>query len=60
MLVELVCDDRRHLLEVTNRIRQLDGVHTTESFVYLDLRKQIYDWGARASGDGGGGDGERD
>ncbi len=53
VLVELVCDDRRHLLEVTNRIRALDGVRSTESFVYLELRKQIYDWGARSARDGG-------
>ncbi len=52
VLVEIVCDDRRHLLEVTNRIRALDGVQTTESFVYLELRKQIYDWGARVTGTG--------
>jgi len=48
LLVELVCEDRRHLLDVTNRIRGLDGVVSTESFLYLELWKQLYDWGARA------------
>ena len=48
LLVEVVCTDGRHLLDVTNRIRALDGVTTTESFLYLELRKQLYDWGARA------------
>jgi Lrp/AsnC family transcriptional regulator, regulator for asnA, asnC and gidA len=48
LLVELVCEDRRHLLDVTNRIRALDGVVSTESFLYLELWKQLYDWGARA------------
>lgn len=47
ILVELVCADRRELLGVTNRIRALDTVVSTESFLYLELWKQIYDWGAR-------------
>lgn len=47
VLVELVCVDRRHLLELTNRIRALDGVVTTEAFPYLQLCKQVYAWGAR-------------
>jgi Lrp/AsnC family transcriptional regulator, regulator for asnA, asnC and gidA len=50
LLVELVCTDRRHLLDLTNRIRSLDGVASTESFLYLELWKQLYDWGARAEG----------
>jgi Lrp/AsnC family transcriptional regulator, regulator for asnA, asnC and gidA len=52
ILVELVCADRRQLLEVTSRIRELDGVLSTESFLYLELYKQLYDWGASA-GNGG-------
>ena len=47
VIVEVLCVDRRHLLDVTNRIRALDGVHSTESFLYLELWKQLYDWGAR-------------
>ena len=47
VIVELVCTDRRHLLELTNRIRGLDGVVSTESFPYLQLCKQVYAWGAR-------------
>jgi Lrp/AsnC family transcriptional regulator for asnA, asnC and gidA len=46
LLVELVCADRRQLLDVTTRIREIDGVVSTESFVYLELWKQLYDWGA--------------
>jgi Lrp/AsnC family transcriptional regulator, regulator for asnA, asnC and gidA len=46
ILVELVCADRRQLLALTNRIRALDGVVSTESFLYLELWKQLYDWGA--------------
>jgi Lrp/AsnC family transcriptional regulator for asnA, asnC and gidA len=46
ILVEIVCGDRRDLLDVTNRIRALDGVTSTETFLYLELWKQLYDWGA--------------
>jgi Lrp/AsnC family transcriptional regulator for asnA, asnC and gidA len=47
ILVELVCADRRQLLDLTNRLRALEGVVSTESFLYLALWKQLYDWGAR-------------
>ena len=47
VIVELVCEDRRHLLEVTNRLRAIDGVVSTETFLYLQLCKQVYTWGAR-------------
>jgi Lrp/AsnC family transcriptional regulator for asnA, asnC and gidA len=48
LLVEIVCEDDDHLLEVINkRIRSLPGVRSTESFVYLKLRKQTYTWGTR-------------
>jgi len=56
LLVEVVCADRRGLLDVTNRLRSLEGVVSTETFLYLDLWKQLYDWGARVhegSADGG-------
>ena len=46
ILVELVCADKRQFLDLTNRIRALEGVVSTESFLYLELLKQIYDWGA--------------
>jgi Lrp/AsnC family transcriptional regulator for asnA, asnC and gidA len=48
LLVEVVCEDDEHLLEVINkRIRAVPGVVHTETFVYLRLRKQIYTWGTR-------------
>ena len=46
VLVELVSTDRRDLLELITRVRTLDGVSTTETFVYLDLAKQLFDFGA--------------
>jgi len=48
LLAEVVCEDDDHLLElIGDRIRGLDGVEGTESFVYLKLRKQLYNWGTR-------------
>jgi Lrp/AsnC family transcriptional regulator, regulator for asnA, asnC and gidA len=48
ILAEVVCEDDEHLLEVLNtKIRALPGVHGTETFVYLKLRKQLYNWGTR-------------
>jgi Lrp/AsnC family transcriptional regulator for asnA, asnC and gidA len=45
LVIEVVAADRRGLLDVTNRMRELDGVVSTETFLYLDLVKQLYDWG---------------
>jgi Lrp/AsnC family transcriptional regulator, regulator for asnA, asnC and gidA len=47
LVVEVVAPDRHALLDVTNRMRVLDGVVSTETFLYLDLVKQLYDWGTR-------------
>ena len=47
LVVEVVATDRRGLLEITNRMRALEGVVSTETFLYLDLVKQLYDWGTR-------------
>ena len=49
ILVELVCADRGDLLAHINRIRELPGVTATETFVYLDIAKQVYDIGAAPS-----------
>lgn len=48
ILAEVVCEDDDHLLELLNgRVRTLPGVRRTESFVYLKLSKQTYEWGTR-------------
>jgi len=48
LLVEVVCEDDDHLLDlICQRIRLLPGVRSTETFVYLKLRKQLYNWGTR-------------
>jgi len=48
LLVEVVCEDDDELLDLlSRRIRTLPGVASTETFVYLKLNKQHYDWGTR-------------
>jgi Lrp/AsnC family transcriptional regulator for asnA, asnC and gidA len=48
LLVEVVCEDDHELLDlVSRRIRTLPGVVSTETFVYLKLNKQHYNWGTR-------------
>ncbi len=48
MLVELVCTDDEHLLALLNdKIRAVEGVSATETFMYLKLAKQTYAWGTR-------------
>ena len=48
LLFELVCEDDDHLLTLLNdRVRAIAGVRSTETFMYLRLRKQTYAWGTR-------------
>src|SRR3954469_18477673 len=48
ILVEVIAESDEHLLEiVTKRIRAIPQVLSTETFVYLKLRKQTYSWGVR-------------
>ena len=48
LLVELVCTDDQHLLDLLNdKIRTVKGVAATETFMYLKLAKQTYAWGTR-------------
>nr|WP_206070340.1 Lrp/AsnC family transcriptional regulator [Knoellia sp. DB2414S] len=48
ILVEVVCEDDDDLLQLlTGSIRTLPGVQSTETFVYLKLNKQHYNWGTR-------------
>jgi Lrp/AsnC family transcriptional regulator for asnA, asnC and gidA len=48
VLVEVVCENDEHLLDLlTTRVRTLPGVQTTETFVYLKLHQQQYNWGTR-------------
>ena len=47
VLVEVVCEHNRHLLDVVQRLREIDGVKSTETFMYLDMVKMTYAWGTR-------------
>jgi Lrp/AsnC family transcriptional regulator, regulator for asnA, asnC and gidA len=47
LLLEVVCEDDDRLLEILSRVRGIPSVTSTETFVYLKLRKQTYTWGTR-------------
>jgi Lrp/AsnC family transcriptional regulator for asnA, asnC and gidA len=48
ILAEVIAEDDDHLLSIVGkRLRAIPGVHSTETFVYLKLRKQSYAWGTR-------------
>lgn len=48
ILAEVVCESDDNLLALLNsEIRSIDGVRSTETFVYLKLHKQLYNWGTR-------------
>jgi Lrp/AsnC family transcriptional regulator, regulator for asnA, asnC and gidA len=47
LLAEVVCEDDDQLLEILGRVRAVPSVTSTETFVYLRLRKQTYSWGTR-------------
>jgi Lrp/AsnC family transcriptional regulator, regulator for asnA, asnC and gidA len=47
LMAEVVVQDDAHLLSlVSGRIRSIPGVTRTETFLYLKLVKQTYNWGA--------------
>jgi Lrp/AsnC family transcriptional regulator for asnA, asnC and gidA len=48
ILAEVVAESDEHLLEIlSKRIRTIENVRSTETFMYLRLRKQTYSWGVR-------------
>jgi Lrp/AsnC family transcriptional regulator, regulator for asnA, asnC and gidA len=47
LLLEVVCEDDDHLLEILSQVRGVPSVTSTETLVYLKLRKQTYTWGTR-------------
>jgi Lrp/AsnC family transcriptional regulator for asnA, asnC and gidA len=48
ILAEIVCENDEDLIELLNKkIRQIPGVLSTETFVYLKLQKQFYNWSTR-------------
>ena len=50
ILAEVVCESDEALLGlISGRIRAIEGVAATETFMYLQLRKQTYSWGCPLS-----------
>jgi Lrp/AsnC family transcriptional regulator for asnA, asnC and gidA len=48
ILAEVVCENDDQLITLLNKeIRAIEGVRSTETFVYLKLQKQFYNWGTR-------------
>jgi Lrp/AsnC family transcriptional regulator for asnA, asnC and gidA len=48
LLIETVCEDNAALLEfIAEKLRTIEGVRDTETFVYLRMVKQTYQWGTR-------------
>jgi Lrp/AsnC family transcriptional regulator, regulator for asnA, asnC and gidA len=48
LLAEVVCENDDDLISLLNgNIRLLPGVVSAETFVYLKLHKQFYNWGTR-------------
>lgn len=48
VMAEVVCESDDDLIALLNsEIRTIEGVISTETFVYLKLHKQLYNWGTR-------------
>jgi Lrp/AsnC family transcriptional regulator, regulator for asnA, asnC and gidA len=48
ILVELICVDDEHLLRTIDEyVRTIPGVRSTETFIYLKVAKESYQWGTR-------------
>ncbi len=48
ILAEVICENDEDLIDLLNKeIRGIPGVRSTETFVYLKLQKQFYNWGTR-------------
>ncbi|MHC2184458.1 Lrp/AsnC family transcriptional regulator [Rathayibacter agropyri] len=48
ILAEVICENDDDLIALLNEdIRSIPGVLSTETFVYLKLHKQLYNWGTR-------------
>lgn len=47
ILAEVICSSDEDLLRVISTIRDIEGVLSTNTFTYLSLKKQEYNWGTR-------------
>jgi Lrp/AsnC family transcriptional regulator for asnA, asnC and gidA len=50
LLVEVICLDNGHLLKfLTEKLYSVEGVRDAETFIYLDIVKEIYAWDSPAT-----------
>lgn len=47
--LEIACRDNDHLLNAITRISQIEGVRSTETYIYLKIIKNTYQWGVPRS-----------
>ena len=53
LLVEVLVEDDERLLELLNeKIRRIKGLRMTESYLYLRIHKETYQWGTAPTGRG--------
>jgi len=45
IVAEVVAKSDADLLIISDKIRRIPGVLSTETFVYLETRKEVYNWG---------------
>jgi Lrp/AsnC family transcriptional regulator for asnA, asnC and gidA len=50
LLIELVCADNDELLHIVERLRAVDGVRSTETFIYISRHKLNYAWAEDGDG----------
>ena len=43
--LEVACRDNDHLLDLVSELARIEGVKTTETFIYLKIVKNSYEWG---------------
>ena len=43
--IEVACRDNAHLVDLITEISKINGVRSTETFIYLEIVKNTYQWG---------------
>ena len=45
LMVEVICKDNAHLLDIISQLQQIDDVRSTEVFPYFSIVKEVFDMG---------------
>ena len=46
LFIEIACRDNGHLLDfISNKLSLIEGIRTTETFIYLAIVKNTFQWG---------------